>query len=178
VEPPQPITTERLLLRRTRLTDAAAVFDYASDPEVTRYLTFTPKTRQSEASDFLRKCDAAWSAGDAFALAITHLGDENVLGVIEARSSVHGVELAYVLRRSAWGNGYMTEAARAVIDSALGDTSVFRVWAYVDTHNVASQRVLDRVGMIREGTLHRWMVHPNVADEPSDVFMYSLWREA
>lgn len=178
MEPPQPITTERLLLRRTKLTDAAAVFDYAADPEVTRYLTFTPNTRQSEASDFLRRCDAAWSTGDAFALAITHLDDEYVLGVIEARPSAHGVELAYVLRPSAWGNGYMTEAVRAVIDWALGDNSVFRVWAYVDTRNVASQRVLDRVGMIREGILHRWVVHPNLSNEPSDVFMYALWREA
>ena len=52
-------------------------------------------------------------------------GDEYVLVVIEARPSAHGVELAYVLRRSAWGHGYMTEAVRGVIDSALSDNSVF-----------------------------------------------------
>ena len=70
----------------------------------------------------------------------------------------------------------MTETVTAVTDWALAQDTGYRVWAYVATANVASQRVLEKAGMIREGTLHRWAQHPNMSNEPSDSYMYARWR--
>jgi ribosomal-protein-alanine N-acetyltransferase len=175
MNPPQRIETDRLLLRKPNSGDVDAVFDYASDPVVTRFLTFGPYADVSEVV-FIERCDQLWADASAFPWAITVRGSDELLGTIEARPTDHGVELGYVLRRSAWGNGYMTEAVEAVSEWFFGRAGVHRVWAYVDTANTASQRVLERAGMVKEGTLHRWAAHPNVSSEPSDAFMYARWR--
>jgi RimJ/RimL family protein N-acetyltransferase len=172
---PTRIETTRLVLRRTAVTDADAVFAYASDPEVMRFLRRAPSTDISESISFLERNESVWKTGDTFPWAITVKPDPVLVGMIEARASDHGVELGYVLARSAWGNGYMAEAAQAVVDSALADPGVFRVWAYTHVDNSASRRVLEKIGMSREGVLHRWALHPNSSVEPSDAYMYAVW---
>ncbi len=62
----------------------------------------------------------------------------------------------------------MTEAANAVVDWALSQPEVFRVWAVCDVENVASARFLEKIGMRREGTLSRWIIHPNISEQPRD----------
>ena len=174
--PPDEIETARLHLRHPRLNDADAMFDYASDVEVTRFLTFPPAVEVSFVVEFLERCEQVWLDGSAFPWAITLHDHDELLGTVEARPTVHGVELGYVLRRSSWGNGYMTEAVQAVADWNLAQEAVYRVWAYVDVANIASQRVLEKAGLTREGTLHRWAHHPNTSHEPSDSYMYARWR--
>jgi RimJ/RimL family protein N-acetyltransferase len=68
----------------------------------------------------------------------------------------------------------MTEAARVVVEWALSCPDVYRVWATCDVDNVASARLLEAVGMQREGVLRRWLVHPNVGDAPRDALCYAL----
>jgi ribosomal-protein-alanine N-acetyltransferase len=176
MEPPVRIETDRLVLRRTTADDADGVFSYASDAEVTRYLTITPRTSVDDSVAFLNWCDEAWDAGTSFPLAIVDRSSDEYLGMIELRVSIHGVELGYALRRSAWGNGFMAEAIRAAADWAFGNEDVYRVWAYVDVANVASRRTLEKAGMTREGHLHRWQIHPNSSSEPADVYVYAVWR--
>jgi len=60
--------------------------------------------------------------------------------------------------------------------ASLGRPEVYRVWAVCDTANLASARVLEKVGMTREGILKRWSVHPNVSPEPRDCFVYARVR--
>jgi RimJ/RimL family protein N-acetyltransferase len=86
--------------------------------------------------------------------------------------------LGYVLGRKFWGQGYMTEAVRAVVDYALAEPEVFRVWAVCDVENAASARVLEKAGMRREGILRRWSMHPNISDEPRDSLCYARVKEA
>ena len=81
-----------------------------------------------------------------------------------------------MLARTEWGQGYMTEALSAVADMVLAQPSVMRIWAYVDTENASSIRVLEKAGFIREGVLHRWADHPNVSSEPRDAAMYARWH--
>jgi RimJ/RimL family protein N-acetyltransferase len=96
--------------------------------------------------------------------------------VVEAKLSGHSVSLGYVLRRSEWGQGYVSEAVRAVIDHALALPHIFRVWAVCDVDNHASARVMEKAGMVREGRLARYIMHPNISDEPRDVFLYAKVR--
>lgn len=174
--PPPRIETDRLLLRRTTADDADGVFSYASDVEVTRYLTITPRTSVDDSVSFLKWCKEAWDAGTSFPLAVVDRLSEDFIGIIELRVTIHGIELGYALRRSAWGNGFMTEAIRGATDWAFGNAGVYRVWAYVDVANVGSRRTLEKAGMTREGHLHRWQIHPNNSSEPADVYVYAVWR--
>jgi RimJ/RimL family protein N-acetyltransferase len=156
--------------------DADAVFAYASDAAVTRYLTITPRSSVDEVVPFLEWCNEAWDAGTSFPLAIVTRSDDKFVGIIEARVTDHGIELGYALHQSAWGNGYMPEAIQGVVQWAFGHDDVHRVWAYVDVANAASRRTLEKVGMTREGHLHSWQVHPNNSPQPADCYLYAVWR--
>ena len=68
----------------------------------------------------------------------------------------------------------MSEALQSVVTWALAQPEIFRVWATCDVENVASAKVLERVGMAREGVLRRWIVHPNLSDRPRDALCYAI----
>jgi ribosomal-protein-alanine N-acetyltransferase len=57
---------------------------------------------------------------------------------------------------------------------SFGATDDLRVWATCDVDNVASARLLERVGMEREGVLRQWLVHPNLSEAPRDCLCYSI----
>jgi len=61
----------------------------------------------------------------------------------------------------AQGKGYATEATRAIIHWAFQQSTIYRVNASTDIENVASQKVLGKAGMVREGLLRKYIVHPN-----------------
>ena len=176
MEAPDDLRTERLVLRRATVDDADAAFRYASDPEVTTHLTFTPHESVEPVVEFLVHAEQSWEAGTAYALAITTRVNNGVVGIIDLEVTDRGVMLGYALERSAWGLGYMTEAIRAVIGWVLTSDDVYRVWAYVGVANVASQRVLEKAGMAREGTLHRWLTLPNIEATPQNAYVYAIWR--
>ena len=138
--------------------------------------------------DFIKVCaaGAAVSANDLFAAqdlkphfySRTLLTDEGgrPLGVIELRPSGHRAEIGYVLGRAWWGQGLMTEAARAVVEWGLSRSTIYRVWAVTDVDNRASARVLEKTGMLREGRLRSWLNHPNLGSEPRDCWCYARIR--
>jgi RimJ/RimL family protein N-acetyltransferase len=68
----------------------------------------------------------------------------------------------------------MKEAAQFVVRWALSRSDVYRVWATCDVENVASARLLESVGMQREGVLRRWIVHPNISKDPRDALCYAI----
>jgi len=84
------------------------------------------------------------------------------------------VEVGYGLARPYWGKGYMTEVLRTVIDWAFTQPDIFRVQAFCDVDNLGSARVMEKAGMVCEGTLRRYVLHPNISDEPRDVYLYAI----
>lgn len=175
VRPPEVMKTSRLVLRRPRLEDAPAIFQrYAQGPDVTRYLSWKPHEAIDRTSSFLERCETVWQTGEAFPWGLALKTDNELIGMVHLRPSGHRAEIGYVLARSYWNHGYMTEAVRAVIEWALGQRQIFRVWAVCDVENAASARVLEKVGMRREGILRRWNIHPNVSNEPRDCYCYAI----
>jgi RimJ/RimL family protein N-acetyltransferase len=175
MKPPEALETARLRLRLPKMEDAPSIFEtYAQDPEVTRYLVWRPHRSIEETHQFLKRCLSTWLDGTAFTWVITRSGDDRAVGMIELRVDGHKVDLGYVLAKPHWGKGYMPEAVRALIDWALAQPAIHRVWAVCDIENLASARVLEKVGMQREGVLRRWSVHPNVGDVPRDSYCYSI----
>ena len=177
VSPPEEIATKRLVLRRPRMSDAGDIFDnYAADLEVTRYVTWRPHKDKSEVAPFLQSRLARWDSGEEYSWAITRLQEGRVIGMIGCRVREHAADIGYVLSRNHWNRGYITEAAKAIVDWASSLEFIYRVWAVCDVENKASARVLEKVGMQREGILRRYIVHPNVSPEPRDCFVYSKIR--
>jgi ribosomal-protein-alanine N-acetyltransferase len=174
--PPETIVTERLVLRRPTPADAEAVHAYGGDPDVTRYLVFPTHTSLADAETFLAGCGPRWAAGEEYCWLITPRGRNPAIGSIACRVRGHAIDIGYALARAHWGRGYATEAGRAVVAWAADLPGIYRVWAVCDVENTASARVLEKLGMSREGLLRRWLIHPNVSPEPRDCYVYARVR--
>jgi [ribosomal protein S5]-alanine N-acetyltransferase len=170
-------STPRLRARKPRLGDAQAIFEgFATDDVVTRYLTWRSHRVVEDTRQFIAACIEAWDTRGRCAWALTRFAEDSVIGIIELRIDGHRAELGYVLARPAWRHGYMTEAVQTLTQMALHDIPVARVAAVCDVDNVASARVLEKSGLVREGRLGRYILHPNVSDEPRDVYLYARTR--
>ncbi len=174
---PHEITTERLLLRIPVPEDAKHIFtNYAQDPEVTRYLSWKPAKSLADSEHRVQDRILAWRRGNICLWSIIEADRDLLIGAIELRLKDHIANAGYVMARSEWGKGYATEALRAVIDAGLALPEVYGVAAVCDVENLASARVMEKAGMVREGILRRYMVHPNIAQEPRDVFSYAITK--
>jgi [ribosomal protein S5]-alanine N-acetyltransferase len=174
MKPPEHVETKRLVLRVPSLADAETIFNsYAQETEVLRFLTWRPHRNIEETKGFLVDCAAAWKGGARFPYVITLGESGKVIGMIEIRINVFKADVGYVLSRQYWGGGMATEALRALVEWALSQESIHRVWALCDVENLASARVLEKVGMQREGLLRRQILHPNISDEPRDCYCYA-----
>lgn len=175
--PPRQWSTDRLHMRPPVVEDAEALFDaYAQDHEVTKYLIWRPHDCVDTTRVFLRQCAEQWQWGQSVPWIILSRLDDQPMGMIDME--IHGfrAEIGYVLARRFWGHGYMTEAVRTLADWALAQPEIYRVWATCDVENLASAHVLEKAGMQREGLLRRWILHPNISDEPRDSWCYAKVR--
>jgi len=141
---------------------------------VTRYLTWKPHQHIQETEEFLLACGQLWRTGKDFAYAITLRGNNQLIGMFAMHPMKLKIEVGYGMARAFWGKGYMTEVLRTVIDWAFSQPDIFRVQAFCDVGNLGSARVMEKAGMSREGTLRRYILHPNISDEPRDVYLYAI----
>jgi RimJ/RimL family protein N-acetyltransferase len=177
--PPPTLSTPRLLLRRPVLADADAIFErYATDPQVTRFMTWAPHADVGVTREWFEGAVLpAWETGRGERGYVICLHeDPRPIGMIGVRDH-YGACLGYVLARPWWGRGLMAEAVRAVSDAALGQANIHRVWAFHDVDNVGSARVLEKAGFEREGVLRRWCIGPALGPEPRDCVCWSRVRE-
>lgn len=175
MNPPETIETARLLLRPVTKDDAPAIFEkYGQDTDVGRYLSWSPHKKIEDTHAYLTRCVNSWNERSSFPWALIRKEDNEFTGMLEASVDKHKMNLGYVLAQSEWGKGYMPEAVRAVIDWAMTENDIYRIWAVCDIENTASARVMEKVGMEREGVLRRWLRHPNISDEPRDCYCYSI----
>jgi ribosomal-protein-alanine N-acetyltransferase len=172
---PEVIDTPRLRLRSWQLGDVDDVFAYAQDPEWSRFLRMLPSPyTRTDAERFIarqllldRRAHPAW----AILLDGRGVGGINLRFNFEHRLA----ELGYSVARSLWNQGYVTEAARAVVDAAFEThAELDRIRAMADARNTASQRVMEKIGMTREGVLRRNRVERG---EAIDEAWYGILRE-
>jgi len=177
MKPPEQIETERLILRKPRMDDAPAMFaGWTQDPEVTYFLMRRSHENIEQTESILTWAIGAWNGNERFLFMVTLKESGDVIGIIDAHIEVHKVAIGYVMSRAYQGKGYMTESARAIIEWAFGQPSICRVYATTDAENIASWRVMEKAGMQREGILRRYVVQPNISNEPRDSYMYAIVR--
>jgi [ribosomal protein S5]-alanine N-acetyltransferase len=170
---PLRIETKRLHLRRPLPTDASAIFEYARDSEVAHYMEWPRSTSVEAVVDYLAQAQAAWLAAEEFVWVVTRPNIDRAIGATALRLRGHKADFGYVLNREFWGNGLGTEAAMAIVSLALSIPGVRRIWATCDAQNLASVRVLEKCGLIREGLLRSYSVRPQISPEPRDALMFS-----
>jgi ribosomal-protein-alanine N-acetyltransferase len=176
---PERIETERLELRSTQMSDAEEMFArYASKPEVVRFLLWLPHKSVDETREWIRGRIADRDAGRRFNWLMRLRGSEQILGSIGCGVEKHIVEFGYYLGPESWNRGFATEAAQALVRMWLATPGIWRVQAYCDLENVASARVLEKAGLVREGVVRRHTVAPNLGPEPRDSYLYARVREA
>ena len=174
MKPPEQIETKRLILRKPRMDDVPAVFlGWVQDPEVTRFPTWRPHENIGQTESMLAKAITEWDGDARFHFMIT-LKNGDLIGRIQLHIEGHRVELGYVINKSFQGRGYMTETVRAIIDWAFQQPNIYRVYATTSVDNIASQRVMEKTGMLREGLLREYIVHPNISNEPRDSYIYAI----
>jgi RimJ/RimL family protein N-acetyltransferase len=139
-------------------------------------MTWKPHRDVADTIEFLRRCERVWIEGSAFPWTLWLDKDSEFAGMIEIRVRANAVDVGYALARRWWRQGLMSEAVKAVVQWAFAQPEIYRVWATCDVENIGSARLLERVGMEREGVLRRWLVHPNLSDAPRDCLCYSIVR--
>ena len=177
------LDTPRLRLRAPQPGDEALVFErWARDAELLRYLGWRAHAQPEATRRMLAWDSARWLKRSACTWLLIH-GEDGPVGQVQLvaqsfEAPVFHWRLGYLLARSWQGRGLMREAVAAVLDHAFAQPPVWRVDALCDVDNAASLRLLESIGLRREGCLAAHTLHPNVGPEPRDVWVYARTRRA
>lgn len=175
---PPSLKTARLLLRPLVATDAAAIFQYASNPNVAQMTQWAPHQTTSQSLAFIQ--DYAWPnyrqrVPEPFGITQKCAADtvRGTVGCFWASRTDQCMELGYALAEPLWGQGLIAEAATAVLAYVFREFAVQRVQARCKVENAASARVMEKIGMHYEGTSRRSVWHN---DRYWDMRHYAVLR--
>lgn len=170
------LKTERLKLRPFRTQDAEQVMQLAGARQVADTTLHIPHPyRLEDAYDWINSQDIAFERGDAVNFAIERLQDGELLGAIgiHVNREHEYAELGYWIGVLHWNQGYCTEAARRALLYAFRELKLNRIQARHFRRNPASGRVMQKVGMQREGTLRKVI---KKWGQFEDLELYSILR--
>lgn len=166
------LETGRLLLRAGVENDAALLRELDSDPEVMRYLSSKPTPLSVIEAEvllrFLRAEAGSW-------IAIERASGE-FIGWFALEGSGGEAELGYRLKRLAWGKGYATEGARALVAKGFAELGLSRIWGQTMAVNARSRRVMEKAGLRYVRTFHLQWDDPIPGVEHGEV-EYALTRD-
>lgn len=171
-----PIDSARLRLRDFVQDDFAAIHAYSSDARVTKFLFFGPRDADATA-DYLEGLLASQIEvpRTRFELAVEERASGKVIGACDLSLIERNVvDLGYMLGITAWGKGYATEIALALVDAAFVDLRADRLISTVDVNNKASINVLEKIGMRWEAIFRK---HRRAKNRWWDCHLYVLPRE-
>ncbi|KRG86297.1 MULTISPECIES: GNAT family N-acetyltransferase [Stenotrophomonas] len=174
---PQPeLSSLRLRLREPREDDAPALFAIHSDPQVMRYWSCPAWTRPAQAEQKLAEIRRQRRELDILVWAIADARSDLLIGssAVFAMNLEQGrAEIGYSLHRDWQGRGLASEALRMILRHLFDGMGLRRIEADIDPRNLASCRLVERLGFVREGTLReRWQVNGECADSA----LYGLLR--
>jgi ribosomal-protein-alanine N-acetyltransferase len=148
---PPPLAGDRVILRQFEFDDAADVFAYSSDPEVSRFVDWQPHATVQDSIFYIRTCRRAHR--DFLALAIEHRSIERVIGALELRivnRLLRVGEIGYTVARPFWGQGYNVESVALLLDYSFRELRLRRIAGVCDIANRRSYRTMEKLGMLRD----------------------------
>lgn len=175
------IETSRLVLREFRDDDSRDMLSYWRDPRYGRFNPIRDNVDQT-VRELVGRFVSAQSDPNrhSWQLAITLRGDDLMIGNCGIRINDpdhREANIGYELNPDVWGNGYATEAARAIVHLGFTELGLHRIWAECIADNTASAHVLDRLDMRQEAHFHE---HQYFRDRWWDTLIYAMlvheWR--
>ncbi|MGE7672691.1 GNAT family N-acetyltransferase [Lysinibacillus sp. NPDC094403] len=165
------IKTKRLLIREFEVQDWQAVWEYTSNPNVMKYIP-EGVFNEEDAKKFVSEN----SREKAKYFPIILISENIVIGhiVFHQYFGDHTYEIGWVLNPNYYNNGYASEAARAILDYGFKDMKLHRIIATCQPENIPSYRVMEKIGMRREGYFKKCI--PN-GDEWWDEYYYAVLDE-
>ena len=168
------LQTDRLSIREFAPGDESDIHEYASDPEVARFMPWGPNTMAQTREFHAKKLAPHPDPRVEYELAIVLKAERKLVGGVGMRikNPAHReADIGYVLNRRYWNQGIMTEAARAMLRFGFGELGMHRIYATCDAQNAASARVMQKMGMQYEGHLRQ-----NIFEKGRwrDTFVYAI----
>lgn len=148
------LTTFRLRLRKMMVIDTDDMFEYASQPEVTKYLLWKPHSSRNFTKEYLEYIGKKYRTGSFFDWAIVLENEKKMIGTCGFTSfdcSSDCAEIGYVLNPAYCGNGYATEAVRKIMEFGFKELGLHRIEAKFMEGNERSLHLMQNVGMTFEG---------------------------
>ncbi|GIF49588.1 RimJ/RimL family protein N-acetyltransferase [Asanoa ferruginea] len=182
LHPTYPVQTERLRLRPLTAADTDALLAYRSRADVCRYVPFEPMDKDVIAQRLATHwaTTALTDEGQSLTLGIELAETGELVGdvILFFHSLTHlGGEIGYVVNPSFEGNGYATEAARAMLRLGFDDLGLHRIIGRIDERNEPSAKVLRRLGLRQEARLvHNELFKGEWSTELDFAMLAEEWR--
>jgi RimJ/RimL family protein N-acetyltransferase len=171
------LETERLILRKMVLNDAEAVFAYASNSEVSRYTVWETHRSIEDSRAFLEFATQKYENGGEPDWGIVYRGNGCLVGacgLVNWEAEHARAEVGFVLSREYWGRGLMSEAVRAILRFGFERMNLNRIEARCIAENAASARVMEKAGMVYEGTLRQ---REYIKGAYRDIKLYAILKK-
>lgn len=170
------LTTPRLTLRRITNADAQDIFAYSRDPEVSRHVLWDAHRSIHDARTYIRYITRQYRSGEPSSWGIELRETGRLIGTIGYmwwNREYNSAEVGYSLSRQYWNQGLMTEALREVIRFGFEEMRLHRIEAQHEITNPPSGRVMEKVGMRKEGVLRGRLYNKG---QYVDVALYAILR--
>lgn len=179
---PEMIETTHLILRPLIDADAESVFEYCSDPEVSKFTTWSPHKTLEDSRALISYAKKNYQKNIPEPYAITLKSDpKKVIGTVGwfwVSEQHKNIEIAYALAKNLWGQGLMLEASKAVLNAALRKHNITRISSRCIAENSGSARVMEKLGMKYEGTQRQAMfVKGQFVDLKLYAVLKSEWQD-
>ncbi|KAA0965970.1 GNAT family N-acetyltransferase [Sporosarcina sp. ANT_H38] len=166
---------ENVIMREMEEKDWIDVHEYASQPAVCRYQPWGPNNEE-ESELFVKQVikDAKNNPRTRFVFAVFLKGNGKMIGSgefnIRDYSNKAG-EIGYIINPGYWGMGYATEVAKLLIGFGFENLNLHRIYATCDPRNIGSSKVLEKIGMAKEGRMREDLL---IKDGWRDSLLYSI----
>jgi len=153
----KPIETDRLILRSFKEDDFEAVHSYASSAKNTTYMLFGPNNEE-ESRAFIKRAIASNSKEpiDNYSLAVELKETGKLIGACDLHIKGDDPEVGWIVHKDHWGKGYGTEMGLALLKLGFEENNLHRIIARCDIENIGSVRIMEKIGMRREGVFREY----------------------
>ncbi|OPA74598.1 GNAT family N-acetyltransferase [Paenibacillus selenitireducens] len=169
------LETERLVLRDFTREDWISVHAYSSNKQVTQYMLWGPNSEEDTKAYIEQMIRSQQEIPrQSYELAVTLKGSGELIGGCGLVLHRSNGEVGYCFHPDAWGKGYATEAAQALVTFGFQGQELHRIYATCRPDNVGSANVMRKMGMKQEGHLreHRW-----AKEKYHDSYLFSILRQ-
>ncbi len=172
---PTSLNTDRLRIQRLKYEDAEEIFyAYASKLEATKFVSWRTHRSVADTNAYLAYAIPAWDHGLAYNYSIRLKHETRLIGSVGVVNDNGKIQFGYIISPSCWNMGYATEACAPLLNLLKRTNDVYRIWTFVDADNLASIRVLNKLGLEEEARLVEWFRFVNQKNQPKNCILYKM----